>query len=83
MNSIDFSVYTGLLPNQTSGPALLVAQKLRLLIETYVFDEIGSLTISIGVSQYEDLDNKENLLKRVDSALYIAKDEGRNRVVYR
>ena len=72
-----------LLPNQTSGPALLVAQKLRLLIETYVFDEIGSLTISIGVSQYEDLDNKENLLKRVDSALYIAKDEGRNRVVYR
>jgi len=70
-----------LLPNQRSGPALLVAQKLKHLVENYNFETIKNLTISLGVSQLEDLDDKETLLKRVDAALYMAKEQGRNLVV--
>jgi two-component system cell cycle response regulator len=40
----------------------------------------GTLTISIGVATYASAGTKEALLQAVDTALYTAKREGRNRV---
>ncbi len=56
-------------------------ERLRQLIETYNFDKVGHKTASFGVTTYIDGDNLNTILKRVDTALYKAKNNGRNRVV--
>jgi diguanylate cyclase (GGDEF)-like protein/PAS domain S-box-containing protein len=70
-----------ILPKLSKEEALHVSEKLRGKIESHDFKDVGRITISIGVSIFEPSDTKESLLKRVDNALYKAKDEGRNRVV--
>ena len=40
-----------------------------------------TLTLSIGVGQFADDPTPEHLIKRVDAALYEAKQQGRNAVV--
>ena len=45
------------------------------------FDKVGHITISFGLVSYKEKESKEELLKRVDIALYNAKDSGRNRVI--
>jgi len=58
------------------------AKKLKLIVETYEFDQDIKLTISIGVSIVKENDSKQTILKRVDDALYEAKDAGRNCVKF-
>jgi diguanylate cyclase len=43
--------------------------------------EIGSVTVSIGVAQFRPGEPAEVLLERCDRGLYQAKTAGRNRVV--
>ena len=69
------------LPKISLQEACEVADKIRSLIEHYSFKDIDSLTISIGVSTMQEKDTKASLLKRVDDALYAAKDKGRNQVL--
>jgi len=64
----------------TRNDSYALADRLRQSIETFPFDEVGHLTCSFGVSQYEKNDNAIVLLKRADDALYRAKNNGRNRV---
>lgn len=61
--------------------ATQLADNLRLLIETSIFDTIGSLTCSFGTAEIQKNETVKNLIKRSDMALYAAKDQGRNRVV--
>jgi len=61
--------------------ASVIAEKIRENVEQYNFLIGGNQTISLGVSEYIFNESKESLLKRVDNALYEAKDKGRNRVV--
>jgi diguanylate cyclase len=44
-------------------------------------EEIGSITISIGVAEFRLGESEDNLIERCDRALYLAKREGRNRVM--
>ena len=57
-----------------------MAEKLRLLIQEHVFPEIGSMTVSIGVTQYQAGDGLDDLTLRADRALYRAKEHNKNRV---
>lgn len=41
----------------------------------------GAVTVSIGVAEYRPGDSVDSLLARADGALYLAKAQGRNRVV--
>lgn len=74
-----------LLPETKSEQALEVAERLRLAVAgaTVPLEQGGSihLTVSIGVASVVATDAKiEDLLKRADTALYAAKNAGRNRV---
>jgi len=64
-----------------SEQAAKVAEKLRVKFESYTFENVGNQTMSSGVTEYINGEDKEKLLKRVDEALYEAKNSGRNRVV--
>lgn len=70
-----------ILPQTTAEGAFEYAQKLVNIIDSYYFTQISHLTTSIGACIYEDNERKTELLKRVDEALYLAKERGRNRVV--
>ena len=70
-------------PNLSEEKAMLTAEKLRDLIANCSFNEVAKVTISIGVSTYSKNETKKALLKRVDNALYEAKETGRNRVVFK
>ncbi len=58
-----------------------LAEKLRESIEQHVFPDVGSLTISLGVAEHSGAESAEVWFRRLDEALYTAKEEGRNRVV--
>lgn len=61
--------------------ASLLAEKLRVAVEEYTFAIVGELTISLGVTEYRYTEDEESFIKRVDKALYEAKEKGRNQVV--
>jgi diguanylate cyclase (GGDEF)-like protein len=69
-----------LIPGSDGEMAYQAAEKLRNGIEQVKFDEIGTVTCSFGVAQYEDGDTAEALISRADDALYRAKLNGRNQV---
>lgn len=61
--------------------ASILAQELRIAVKKHLFGTAGHITISLGVTMYKKYENKESFIKRVDEALYEAKESGRNRVV--
>lgn len=70
-----------LLPDTTLEEALQVAEMLRNTIEVGVFEAVGNITCSFGVTVLRDNESADTLLKRVDELLYQAKEGGRNRIV--
>lgn len=54
------------------------AEKIRKAIEDHVFEKVGQVTCSFGITYYVDGDTESSILARSDKALYIAKDSGRN-----
>jgi len=69
-----------ILPERNLKGAIAVAERIRKVIESACFDKVGQITISAGVSDFMQGDNRESVFKKVDNALYIAKNGGRNRV---
>ncbi len=58
------------------------SSKLNTAVRSYTFDIKNNITVSIGATLCQKNDTKASLLKRVDKALYRAKKEGRDRVVF-
>lgn len=58
--------------------AMLLANKLRSLIENHTFSSNLKLTVSLGVAQYKKDETGDDWIKRADFALYKAKQSGRN-----
>lgn len=55
------------------------SEKLRSTIYETWFEDAGNISVSIGITTPKPHDTKENLVKRVDNALYSAKYNGKNR----
>ncbi len=72
-----------LLINTEKKEAFAVAQKVNRKISEIDFEDIDQITISCGVSQLRAGDTQIRWFKRVDDALYEAKKNGRNRVIYK
>ena len=70
-----------LCPQTESNGAAVLAEKLRGTVESKKIDVIGNITCSFGVTSYIKDEGKSAFIKRLDGALYRAKDEGRNRVI--
>lgn len=69
-----------LAPETVLAQAAFLADKLRRHVEQHHFDQVSSITMSIGVGEYRADEGVDSLIKRVDDALYRAKDSGRNTV---
>ncbi len=90
IRNVDFaSRYGGeefaiILINADKEEAMNITQRIRTTVEKEKFD-IGSgkkinITMSLGVAIFPaDADNQSQLVSRADSALYLAKKEGRNK----
>jgi diguanylate cyclase (GGDEF)-like protein len=75
--------FTVILPETPLAGAIQVADRIRERIAAEQFSGIGSITASIGVSNYPvNALSKEDLIRVADQALYIAKNGGRDRVAY-
>jgi diguanylate cyclase (GGDEF)-like protein len=62
--------------------ALLLAQRLREAVESHTYITNQPQTISIGISSFTSKDSEVTMLGRADSALYAAKNSGRNCIVF-
>jgi len=72
-----------LMPGAPEVAAVRKAEELRAGIEALTFDAYPHLkvTASFGVVAAQESDDARKLRKKADDALYVAKNEGRNRVV--
>jgi diguanylate cyclase (GGDEF)-like protein/PAS domain S-box-containing protein len=68
-------------PDTDLSGARQLAEKLRIKISNHIFNEVGQKTCSFGVAQLKADETVDDVLSRSDSALYLAKEMGRNRVV--
>ncbi len=68
-----------LLLSETSlDDALQLAEATRRRVGDAEFPDAGRLTISLGLTEHKPGETMSNLLKRVDAALYQAKERGRD-----
>ena len=57
-----------------------LAERIREIIESSTFEDVGKVTVSFGVTEFRENDTEDSLIKRADDAMYEAKKKGRNRV---
>lgn len=73
-----------ILPNTAGDHAVRIIDRLRSIISEVDWTAISgklNLTMSAGICSVRQGDSADDILARVDAALYRAKDAGRNRVV--
>lgn len=76
--------FTMLLSNADAELSLQTANKLRKVVENTAFHSNKkkiSITISCGITQFMESDTGQSAFERADSALYKAKQKGRNQCV--
>jgi len=69
-----------ILPQTSMKGATEVAEKIRKSAEAIQHNEVGKVTVSVGVSEFKSGESFDNLFKRVDEGLYKAKKNGRNQI---
>ncbi|MEA2018001.1 MAG: GGDEF domain-containing protein, partial [Campylobacterota bacterium] len=69
-----------LFKNTSIKNAKIVSEYIKDRIEENEHKIAGKITASFGLTQYKENDTIETIFKRCDDALYVAKENGRNRV---
>jgi len=70
-----------LLPFCDLKKAEKIAENICHTIAGVEFEDIGQVTLSIGVTESADDDSPASILERADQRMYRAKEAGKNRVV--
>lgn len=66
------------MPQTNSGDAVSAAEKIRAHLGNHEYTLVGQITVSIGVAEHVELESFDSWYERVDSAMYRAKENGRN-----
>ena len=80
----EFSV---VLPNADLEVAREIAERIRKrvgvkkIVKRSTGEDLGNITMSLGIARYDIGESMQELIKRADEALYAAKRTGRNRVL--
>ena len=69
-----------LCPETDLNGASQLAENIRQKIAHFDFGIFRNVTVSLGVAEYQDKQSPEKFVKKADDALYVAKNNGRNRV---
>lgn len=76
-----------ILPETTMVDACTLAEQLRRnvqsrkIVKRSTGESLGAITISLGVAQYRQGEDMQEVLRRADQCLYAAKRGGRNKVI--
>ncbi|UWM62329.1 sensor domain-containing diguanylate cyclase [Enterobacter sp. CP102] len=70
-----------LLPRTSLDAAMQVAETIRAAVARITIPGLPRFTVSIGVARHNQGESIDDLFKRVDDALYRAKNNGRNKVL--
>lgn len=70
-----------LAPSTSYRSAAILAEKLRSRIEQQRIESVGNISISLGVAEHVSGESENVYFQRADTALYAAKNAGRNRIV--
>jgi len=76
-----------LLPGTSLENAHMLADRIRRAVESRRLkkrqssEDLGVITMSMGVAAYRKDDSSNHLIERADKSLYLAKDRGRNCVI--
>lgn len=68
------------MPHTALNGAAVLAEKMRKALAVTAHTDVGIVTASFGVSEYQSPESFEDWFKRADEALFDAKNAGRNRV---
>jgi diguanylate cyclase len=77
-----------IMPNTSHEKALEISENIRSSMEASRLQRkndnqsLGSITLSIGIAKLQPGDDPESFIVRADTALYKAKQSGRNKVVH-
>lgn len=69
------------LPVTDLAGAQVLAERVRLAVAAHRFPHVAPITVSLGVTSLGPREEIGSLIERVDTALYDAKTQGRDRVV--
>ncbi|HNW87072.1 MAG TPA: GGDEF domain-containing protein [Candidatus Limiplasma sp.] len=69
-----------ILPGAHLEQATALAERIRKSVHLHSFASVEHISCSLGVASYREGDSEKELLLRADQALYLAKNNGRNRV---
>ena len=79
----EFTVVLSELPDNSHVERIAQDIIARLAEPFQLRDELVYISASVGITMYpDDADNLEQLLKNADQAMYVAKNQGRNRYSY-
>jgi diguanylate cyclase (GGDEF)-like protein len=76
--------FVALLPGRTESQACAIAERLREACARTAIEHGGRsalMTLSIGIASRQDWAGLAELMSEADRALYVAKQQGRNRVI--
>ena len=67
-------------PDTNVEQCYLLCEKLRKVVESHTFENLSSVTISMGIAEFILNENSDSFIERADKAMYSSKKNGRNQV---
>jgi len=69
-----------ILPLTNVCKAKIAIENIRKIISSSIFNKVGTVTCSFGLTEFNENDTFHSVIVRADEAMYIAKTSGKNRV---